>query len=111
MKLFAEMGFDAVFMARIDMDDKLKRAKDKTLEFIWTPEGSDAEIFAHVLWHHYSSPEGFKFDVLDANRQRWTNYISGVANRRRAELMLYKVAERREHYGTNHIVMVFGDDF
>jgi lysosomal alpha-mannosidase len=65
MKLFSEMGFDAVFMARIDHTDKEKRVKDKTLEFIWTPEGSNDQIFAHILWNHYSSPIGFMFDVLD----------------------------------------------
>jgi hypothetical protein len=31
------MGFDAFFFARLDYQDKEKRLKDKTMEFIWRP--------------------------------------------------------------------------
>jgi hypothetical protein len=36
------------------------------MEFLWRPShktlGSDAEIFAHILYDHYTSPEGFDYD-------------------------------------------------
>lgn len=36
-RLFAEMGFDAWFFARLDNDDKQRRLTDNELEFIWMP--------------------------------------------------------------------------
>ena len=36
-RLFAEMGFEALFFARIDYKDKERRKSDKELEFIWRP--------------------------------------------------------------------------
>jgi len=37
MRLFADIGFDAVFMGRMDRHDKAERIKDKTMEFVWRP--------------------------------------------------------------------------
>eukprot|EP00351_Strombidinopsis_sp_SopsisLIS2011_P000654 CAMPEP_0116876402 /NCGR_PEP_ID=MMETSP0463-20121206/8349_1 /TAXON_ID=181622 /ORGANISM="Strombidinopsis sp, Strain SopsisLIS2011" /LENGTH=103 /DNA_ID=CAMNT_0004522981 /DNA_START=266 /DNA_END=578 /DNA_ORIENTATION=+ len=34
-RLFAEMGFDAWFFARLDIEDKLKRVHNDEMEFIW----------------------------------------------------------------------------
>jgi hypothetical protein len=65
-RLFAEMGFDAIILNRIDFEDKLQRKNAKTLEFLWRPShktlGADAEIFAHILYDHYISPKDFGFD-------------------------------------------------
>jgi len=36
-RLFAEMGFDAWFFARLDYQDKSKRLDEKTMEFVWRP--------------------------------------------------------------------------
>ena len=35
--LTAEMGFDALYFARIDYQDYAMRAKTRNLEFIWQP--------------------------------------------------------------------------
>ena len=35
VRLFAEMGFDAWFIARLDYQDKKQRKEDKTMEFVW----------------------------------------------------------------------------
>jgi hypothetical protein len=67
-RLFAEMGFDAFFIARLDYQDKEKRLADRTMEFVWRPMfdtlGESAQIFTHCLYHHYSAPSGFDFDTL-----------------------------------------------
>ena len=39
-RLFAEMGFDAMFLARIDSQDRDRRLKDKEMEFVWRPSFS-----------------------------------------------------------------------
>ena len=42
MRFLAEMGFDAVFMARIDASDKDERVREKELEWIHKPyKGED----------------------------------------------------------------------
>jgi len=50
-RFFAEMGFDAIFFARIDFMDMKLRAASKRLEWIWRPNaasmGTDVNILAH----------------------------------------------------------------
>ena len=68
------MGFDAVFMARMDRHDKDYRLKGKTMEFVWRPSsalGSKNELLAHLLIDHYRSPTGLGFDILD-HQDQWT---------------------------------------
>ena len=37
-KLFAELGYEALFFARADYQDKIKRRAEKNMEFIWKPK-------------------------------------------------------------------------
>ena len=65
--LFAMMGFDGFFFARIDYQDMDKRKKDKEMEMIWrgSPSlGASAEIFTGVLFYGYGPPGGFCWDVF-----------------------------------------------
>jgi len=59
-RFFAEMGFDALFFARIDYGDKDRRSAAKELEWVWRPAsetlGDDVQIFTHTLWNMYSAP-------------------------------------------------------
>jgi hypothetical protein len=70
------MGFDALFFARIDDQDKDTRMNNKELEWVWRPNskslGNDIQIFTHTLYNHYSSPEDMNFDILD-NNEPWIN--------------------------------------
>lgn len=60
-RLFAEMGFDALFFSRIDVIDKKARVRNKELEWVWYPNleslGSEVNIFAHTLFDGYTSDE------------------------------------------------------
>ena len=66
-RLFAEMGFDAWFFARLDGEDKQRRVDANELEFVWMPNakslGKDVNIFTHVLFNHYSAPPNFNFEI------------------------------------------------
>lgn len=69
--IFAQFGFDATFFARLDWEDKEKRLKEKTAEFVWKASpnlGGKADLFSVALYNHYSAPDGFCFDVLCANQ-------------------------------------------
>ena len=67
VRIFAEMGFDAWFFARIDKDDVARRRKDREMEWVWMPYadslGKDLRIFTHVFYWHYDSPAGLDFEI------------------------------------------------
>ena len=54
------MGFDGVFFARIDFEEKEERKESRTLQMWW--EGGEAAdnsstIFTGVFDNHYSNPK------------------------------------------------------
>lgn len=63
-ELFALMGFDSVYFARIDYQDFNKRNKSKTLEMMWrgNDDYPDRDLFTGELYHHsYGPPPGFEW--------------------------------------------------
>ncbi|KAK4483252.1 hypothetical protein RD792_010436 [Penstemon davidsonii] len=68
--LGAELGFDSLFFARIDYQDRAKRKDDKTLEVIWQGSrslSSSSQIFTGIFPIHYDPPEGFTFEINDVS--------------------------------------------
>ncbi|XP_072144341.1 lysosomal alpha-mannosidase-like [Dermacentor andersoni] len=64
--LFAQMGFDGLFLGRIHLDDKEWRQRTKQMEFLWRADkyiGEKGDIFTGVLPNVYWPPTGFCFDV------------------------------------------------
>nr|KAG5709688.1 hypothetical protein BaRGS_027713 [Batillaria attramentaria] len=88
--IFAQMGFDALFVGRIDFQDHKQRQASKTLEFVWDTSANDinekGNLFTHVTYDGYYAPKGF---VLD-----------GVKN-------LFGASKFR----TQHLLMPMGSDF
>lgn len=65
--MLAQMGYDGLFLGRIDYEDKSTRFVNKTTEMIWQASdslGSTSNLFTSILYDGYSSPNGFCFDVL-----------------------------------------------
>lgn len=61
------MGYDGLFLGRIDHQDKTNRINKKTAEMLWHASddlGRNADIFTGVLYNTYSPPPGFCFDIL-----------------------------------------------
>lgn len=105
--LFAEMGFDGQFFARIDHADRDKRRSEKNMETIWQGRPQDGTqdswLFSSVLYDHYSSPGGFCFECGDSisndpESPKVSEFI-GVAERRSAA------------FQTGHLITTMGDDF
>lgn len=75
-RLFAEMGFDALFFGRLDYQDKNKRMNEKSMEWIWIPNneslGSDVNLFTHAMYNQYQSPNGLDWDMLN-DYDPWCN--------------------------------------
>ncbi|CAG0919137.1 unnamed protein product [Notodromas monacha] len=112
--IFAEMGMDGLFFARLDYRDKTKRKNEQTMEMLWRANprlGAKSEIFTGALYNHYSPPPGFCFDLLcsdviiDNPNSPDYNVISKVSD-------LIKWAEdEAKAFKTNHVMITMGNDF
>ncbi|CAJ1974897.1 unnamed protein product [Sphenostylis stenocarpa] len=66
--LGAEVGFDSLFFARIDYQDRAKRKGEKTLEVVWRGSkslGSSSQIFSGAFPENYEPPSNFYYEVND----------------------------------------------
>ena len=114
--MFAEMGFNAWFFARMDRDDKARRIEDKEMEFLWRPFneslGPRAEILTHMMYNHYSAPPGFCFSEFCTDSPIVDNKLLRTYNADKKTDELYDyLTHMAEHYRTNHLFVPFGDDF
>lgn len=64
--LLSQMGYDGLFLGRIDYQDKAKRLAQKNAEMIWQSSVNlpNSDIFTGVLYNLYQAPPGLCFDVL-----------------------------------------------
>ncbi|RWS16012.1 lysosomal alpha-mannosidase-like protein, partial [Dinothrombium tinctorium] len=107
--IFAQMGFDGLFLGRIDFQDKFIREKTKTMEFIWKSSpslGKKADILTGVLPNVYWPPSGFCFDVNCFDEQ-----IYEFNAERRAQEFIRLMKQQASHYSTNHTIVTMGMDF
>ena len=118
-ELMAQMGLEAVFMARINEQDFAQRKQSQDLQFVWKPEfsladddsskaSSHSEIFGHVLFTSYSPP-----------KDTWLNkayYTQGMSmSEKTAEGQAHRwishFEEQEAAYRTNNLLILWGDDF
>ncbi|GMP29805.1 hypothetical protein CsSME_00004761 [Camellia sinensis var. sinensis] len=113
--LGAELGFDSLFFARIDYQDRAKRKDDKTLEVVWQGSkslASSSQIFTGIFPRHYDPPDGFTFEINDVSPPIQDDIL----------LFDYNVEERVDDFvaaavaqanvtRTNHIMWLMGTDF
>lgn len=68
--IFAQMGFDGQFFARMDWKEKSERLLNLTAEFNWQSSESlpNSELLTGLLYNHYSAPPGFCFDSLCSDK-------------------------------------------
>ncbi|XVF57695.1 hypothetical protein PTKIN_Ptkin07bG0002600 [Pterospermum kingtungense] len=113
--LGAELGFDSLFFARIDYQDRAKRLKEKTLEVVWQGSkslGSSSQIFTGIFPRHYDPPDGFTFEINDVSPPIQDDIF----------LFDYNVQERVNDFvaaamaqanvtRTSHIMWTMGTDF
>ncbi|XP_015121133.1 lysosomal alpha-mannosidase [Diachasma alloeum] len=113
--IFAQFGFDALFFARLDWEDKERRLKEKTAEFVWKASpnlGEKVNLFSVALYNHYSAPPGFCFDILCQNRSLDDQSPNGSQNTERKINDFYSyILRQASHYQTNNIILTMGDDF
>ena len=85
--LFAQMGMEAIFFARVNEQVHEIRTQDRDMQFIWTPTFNSTfasddigvtgdpnnEIFAHLLLTHYTPIKADKDKWLDRDYYTWGN--------------------------------------
>ncbi|XP_058102931.1 alpha-mannosidase At3g26720-like isoform X2 [Magnolia sinica] len=113
--LGAEVGFDSLFFARIDYQDRAKRKDEKSLEVVWHGSktlGSSSQIFTGVFPVHYDPPSGFNFEFNDDSpivqddihlfdynvQERVNDFVAAAVNQANVTR-------------TNHIMWCMGTDF
>lgn len=113
--IFAHMGYDGVFFARVDWRDKMERLNNKKAEMIWQGSnklGASSNIFTSLLYNHYSAPSGFCFDVLCQEDPIVTDERNSEYNfKSKVENFNNFIRSQASHYKTNNIIITMGDDF
>ncbi|PIN24225.1 Glycosyl hydrolase, family 38 - alpha-mannosidase [Handroanthus impetiginosus] len=113
--LSAELGFDSLFFARIDYQDRAKRKSDKTLEVIWRGSkslGSSSQIFTGIFPVHYEPPDGFTFEINDASDPIQDDELLFDYNvQQRVDDFVAAAVAQANVTRTNHIMWTMGTDF
>ncbi|XAR50386.1 Alpha-mannosidase [Bertholletia excelsa] len=113
--LGAEVGFDSLFFARIDYQDRAKRKNEKSLEVIWRGSrslGSSAQIFAGAFPENYEPPSGFHFEVNDDSpivQDDINLFDYNVQDR--VDAFVAAALSQANITRTNHIMWTMGTDF
>ncbi|CAB3374915.1 Hypothetical predicted protein [Cloeon dipterum] len=114
--ILAQMGFDGLFFARLDHQDRARRIRDKEMEFVWRASeslGNASSIFTQAFYKHYSAPSGYCFDLVHCNDQPINeNPNSGDYNvPNRVNSFIEFVNSQKDTYQTEHMLVTMGDDF
>ncbi|XP_063391810.1 lysosomal alpha-mannosidase-like [Cydia fagiglandana] len=111
----ASMGYDGLFLGRIDYQDKDQRLSERTMEVLWRGSddlGKSSDIFTGVLYNTYSPPPGFCFDVLCDDEPIIDDVSSPMYNvDDKVATFLEIAANMSKSYRTNNILVTMGEDF
>ena len=127
-KIYKNLGFDALFLGRLSIEEYYERAENRQLEFIWVDEDQDqdkneGEIFTYFLPRTgseagYDAPKDFKWDARYNFRRITSQFIQDDKS-----LDDYNVNEKVQEfrdlvfenfegkYTTNNFIVPFGGDF
>ncbi|XP_053907882.1 lysosomal alpha-mannosidase [Cuculus canorus] len=112
---FAQMGYDGLFLGRVDHQDKAQREELRQMEMIWRASTSlqppAADIFTGILPNMYNPPPGFCWDQLCSDppvvdEDSVENNVDTIVSS-----FLQVAHSQAERYRTNHILMTMGSDF
>lgn len=116
-RLFAEMGLEAWFFARIDFEDKAERMANQSMQWLWRPFseslGDAVQIFTHCMPDHYHQPSYLRYDERNWDSDPVIvdqNSTSFNADEKVESLRQY-LLDDATHYRGNRLMMPWGDDF
>ncbi|XP_049791934.1 lysosomal alpha-mannosidase-like [Schistocerca nitens] len=113
--IFAQLGYDGVFFARSDYQDRQRRYKTKNTEMIWQGSanlGTSSRLFAATFNNSYYPPSGFCFDINCDDLPIIDDLKSPDYNvkTRISDFVAY-IEEQASHKKTDHILVTMGGDF
>uniref|UniRef100_A0A2A4JU30 Alpha-mannosidase n=1 Tax=Heliothis virescens TaxID=7102 RepID=A0A2A4JU30_HELVI len=113
--LLSMMGYDGLFLGRIDYQDKRNRLLHRNMEMVWRGDdalGKSSDIFTGVLHNTYSPPPGFCFDVLCADEPIIDDPDSPMYNvESKISIFLDDAMKQAKYYRTNNVIFTMGGDF
>nr|XP_043614554.1 alpha-mannosidase At3g26720-like isoform X2 [Erigeron canadensis] len=113
--LGAEVGFDSLFFARMDYQDREKRKNEKTLEIVWQGSkslGSSSQIFTGIMPRHYDPPDGFTFEINDVSPPIQDDELLFDYNvQQRVDDFVAAAMAQANVTRTNHVMWAMGTDF
>ncbi|CAN0870191.1 Probable alpha-mannosidase At5g13980 [Linum grandiflorum] len=113
--LGAEVGFDSLFFARIDYQDREKRKGEKSLEMVWqgSKSLSSSQIFAGAFPTNYDPPPGgFYLEINDISPIVQDDIdLSDYNLPERVNAFVDAAISQANITRTNHIMFTMGTDF
>ncbi|KOB69278.1 putative lysosomal alpha-mannosidase, partial [Operophtera brumata] len=113
--LLAGMGYDGLFLGRIDYQDKEWRKTNRNMEMLWRGDddlGNPSDIFTGILYNTYSPPPGFCFDVLCNDEPIVDDVDSPMFNvDDKVNAFISIVRNMSLSYVTNNVLVTMGEDF
>ena len=107
--LLSQMGFDGLFLGRIDYQDKEMRERTRTLEMVWKSSsslGSKGDLFTGVLPNVYWPPKGFCWDANCADKEIDDDNVKNTTKN-----FINFALDQAANYSSNHIIVTMGMDF
>nr|XP_022916135.1 lysosomal alpha-mannosidase-like [Onthophagus taurus] len=113
--IFSQIGYEAVFFARLDYRDNINRHIQRDLEMIWQGSqdlGNSSNIFTGVLYDFYTAPAYFCWDVLCSDMPIVDDETSPEYNLDdRVEEFADYVLKGASNFKTKHLLVTMGGDF
>ncbi|ESO82023.1 hypothetical protein LOTGIDRAFT_135457 [Lottia gigantea] len=104
--IFAQMGFDALFLGRIDDQDHEYRIKNHNMETVWraSPKnlGDVASLFTSVLYDFYFAPSGMYLEGFPPS------YLQPELS---CDFDFFFLHFQSQGFKTQHVLIPFGGDF
>ncbi|CAB3399154.1 unnamed protein product [Caenorhabditis bovis] len=112
--IYSQMGYDAIYFARMHYLEKKLRLKNRTLEFIWDSSNyQNSKIFTGAFFQdNYGPPDGFCWDTLCGD-----DPIMDIPNLEeynvdeKVDAFVEHVRKQAAVQETNQIMLLMGSDF
>jgi len=110
------MGFDALFLMRLDYRDKQQRIDSKRMEFIqkgtFFNTKTNKDLFTNILYDTYCTPTGLCFDDKCSDEPIMDDpSLNGLNVAKKVDDFAKYVLTQAKAYQSNHILVPMGCDF
>ena len=115
--LFADMGYDGLYFARADYEDKALRINESRAELVWrgSPRnrGAESDLFTGMFYLGYGSPQQFCFDQRCGNPVVMQDdpLLEDYNVKLKVDEFVNLTYKYSQAYRTNNVMITMGSDF